>query len=201
MVRAMSRVSSRSRRTSETAIELSLNLDGSGQVKVDTGIGFFDHMLTLFGRHALLDLEVKVDGDLHIDGHHTVEDTGIVLGQCLAEAVGDKAGIVRYGHSYLPMDETLARVALDLSGRGLLVFRGTPEPPPVIAPLFPFTLVEEFLRALAHQGGITLHAELLYGRDAHHMAEALFKGTGRALRAALARDPRETGVPSTKGSL
>jgi imidazoleglycerol-phosphate dehydratase len=188
-----------SRRTAETDISLSVRIDGSGKADVDTGIGFFDHMLTLLARHSLMDLSVKAIGDLHVDFHHTVEDTGIVLGQALREALGDKRGIVRYGSAYLPMDETLARVAVDLSGRSFLEFRA-PASVPAIG-LFPFQLVEEFLRGFAHNVLANVHVEILYGRDAHHMAEAVFKGLARALDAAMRIDPRVTGVPSTKESL
>lgn len=188
-----------SRRTAETDISLSVSIDGSGKADVDTGIGFFDHMLTLLARHSLMDLSVKATGDLHVDFHHTVEDTGIVLGQALREALGDKRGIVRYGSAYLPMDETLARVAVDLSGRSFLAFRAPASVPPI--GLFPFQLVEEFLRGFAHNVLANVHAEILYGRDAHHMAEAVFKGLARALDAAMRIDPRVTGVPSTKESL
>ena len=188
-----------SRRTAETDISLSVSIDGSGKADVDTGIGFFDHMLTLLARHSLMDLSVKATGDLHVDFHHTVEDTGIVLGQALREALGDKRGIVRYGSAYLPMDETLARVAVDLSGRSFLEFRAPASVPSI--GLFPFQLVEEFLRGFAHNILANVHVEILYGRDAHHMAEAVFKGLARALDAAMRIDPRVTGVPSTKESL
>jgi imidazoleglycerol-phosphate dehydratase len=191
-----SRSASRSRATTETRIELSIDLDGSGVAAVDTGIPFFDHMLTLFARHGLFDLKVRAQGDLAVDFHHTVEDTGIVLGDCLREALGSKEGVRRYGCAYLPMDETLVRVVVDLSNRPHLEFRaaaGTPS-----APNFPFTLVEEFCRALASNLRANLHIELLYGRDGHHIAEAVFKGVARALRDACGRDPRVTGIPSTK---
>lgn len=193
------RTASISRRTAETDISLAVSIDGSGKADVDTGIGFFDHMLTLLARHSLMDLSVKAIGDLHVDFHHTVEDTGIVLGQALREALGDKRGIVRYGSAYLPMDETLARVAVDLSGRSFLEFRA-PAMVPSIG-LFPFQLVEEFLRGFAHNILANVHVEILYGRDAHHMAEAVFKGLARALDAAMRIDPRVTGVPSTKERL
>ena len=195
------------RETSETRVSLSLTLDGDGRADARTGLPFFDHMLTLFARHGLFNLSVEAAGDLEVDSHHTVEDTGIVLGQAFARALGDRAGIVRYGSFFLPMDETLARVAVDLSGRPLLVYR-LPEKIEAGAALlqsgrgFPFQLVEEFLRAFATHGGATLHAEILYGRDAHHLAEALFKALARALDAATRVDPRAPGsVPSTKGML
>jgi imidazoleglycerol-phosphate dehydratase len=185
-----------SRRTAETDITLSLTVDGQGRAEVDTGIGFFDHMLTLFAKHSLMDLKVTARGDLHVDYHHTVEDVGIVLGQALRQALGDKKGIVRYGWAYLPMDETLARVAVDLSGRSYLEHR---VPQNVVSiGNFPFQLVEEFLRGFAHNLLANVHVEILYGRDAHHMAEAIFKGLARALDAAMRVDPRVTGVPSTK---
>jgi imidazoleglycerol-phosphate dehydratase len=191
-----SRSATRSRATTETRIELKLDLDGTGRSVVATGIPFFDHMLTLFARHGLFDLEVTAVGDVAVDFHHTVEDTGIVLGDCLREALGSKEGIRRYGCAYLPMDETLARVVVDLSNRPHLEFRAPPGTPS--APNFPFTLVEEFCRALAANLRANLHVELLYGRDGHHIAEAVFKGLARALREACERDPRVQGIPSTK---
>lgn len=187
------------RRTAETDITLSLTIDGQGRADVSTGIGFFDHMLTLFAKHSLIDLKVVAKGDLHVDYHHTVEDIGIVMGQALRQALGDKKGLVRYGWAYLPMDETLARVAVDLSGRSYLEHR-VPERVENIG-AFPFQLVEEFLRGLAHNLLANVHVEILYGRDAHHMAEAIFKGLARALDAAMRIDPRVTGVPSTKEML
>ena len=187
------------RRTAETDITLTLTLDGSGLADIETGIGFFDHMLTLFAKHSLIDLKVRAKGDLHVDYHHTVEDTGIVLGQAVRQALGDKHGIVRYGSILLPMDETLARVVIDLSGRAYLEHR-VPERVDAIG-LFPFQLVEEFMRAFAFNLACNLHTEILYGRDAHHMAEALFKGLARALDQAIRRDPRVVGVPSTKEAL
>lgn len=189
------------RKTSETEIDLSLEIDGTGRSKIDTGVPFFDHMLTLFAKHSRIDLEVKATGDIEVDFHHTVEDTGIVLGQCLREALGDKRGIFRYGSAMLPMDETLARVALDFSGRPFLDYRG-PENTGDIGGKFAFTLVEEFLRAFAFNALINLHVEILYGRDAHHMAEAVFKGLARAADEAMRIDPRIAEViPSTKDVL
>jgi imidazoleglycerol-phosphate dehydratase len=191
------------RKTSETDIRLKLNVDGSGRAKVRTGIPFFDHMLTLLAKHALFDLDLEVKGDLEVDFHHTVEDTGIALGQALAKALGDKKGIRRYGFAYLPMDETLARVALDFSNRPFLVFR-VPKNAPLIrlkAGDFPAQLTEEFLRGLSQQAGLTLHVEILYTSEVHHLIEAVFKGLAKALDAALQRDPRVKGVPSTKGKL
>ena len=190
------RSAARTRATTETRIELKIGLDGTGRSAVDTGIPFFDHMLTLFARHGLFDLEVKAVGDVAVDFHHTVEDTGIVLGDCLREALGAKEGIRRYGCAYLPMDETLARVVVDLSNRPHLEFRAPAATPS--APNFPFSLVEEFCRALAANLRANLHVELLYGRDGHHIAEAVFKGLARALREACERDPRVQGIPSTK---
>lgn len=193
------RRASRNRKTAETSISLELNLDGTGVSSVDTGIPFFDHMLTLFSKHGLFDMNVKVDGDIDVDHHHTIEDTGIVIGDCMREALGTKEGIRRYGCAWLPMDETLARVVVDLSNRPHLEFRapaGTPS-----APNMPFTLVEEFCRAVASNLRANIHVELLYGRDGHHIAEAIFKGMARALREACERDPRVVGIPSTKEAL
>ena len=192
-----------SRNTNETKISVALNLDGKGKSSVKTGIPFFDHMLTLFAKHALFDLDVKVKGDLQVDFHHTVEDTGIVLGQAIARALGDKKGIVRYGNFLLPMDETLARVALDFSGRPLVIFK-VPKNAPLIrlkAGDFPAQLTEEFLRGLAQHAGLTLHVEVLYTSEVHHLIEGVFKGLAKSLDAAFQRDPRVKGVPSTKGNL
>lgn len=190
------RRASRARKTSETDITLSIDLDGSGASQIETGIPFFDHMLTLFSRHGLIDLDLTVDGDVDVDFHHTVEDSGIVLGECIREALGDKAGITRYGHAYVPMDEALSRVVVDLSNRPWLEFRapaGTPS-----AQNFPFSLVEEFCRALAANLRANIHIEVFYGRDGHHIAESIFKALARALRVAVTPDPRVTGIPSTK---
>lgn len=195
----MSRSATVERTTGETRIAITLDADGTGKSSCDTGIAFFDHMLTLFSRHSLVDLDVKAEGDLDVDMHHTVEDTGIVLGMAFAKALGDKRGIRRYGWCLLPMDETLVRVALDFSGRPYLEYRR----PPLVESIgrFPFQLMEEFLRAFSVHAGVNLHAEILYGRDAHHMAEALFKGLAKAVDQACTLDPRVTGVPSTKGTL
>jgi imidazoleglycerol-phosphate dehydratase len=193
------RSAKRSRKTTETQIDLSFLIDGSGESTIDTGVPFFDHMLTLFSKHGLFDLNIRTVGDIEVDIHHTVEDTGIVLGDCLREALGGKEGIRRYGCAYLPMDETLARVVVDLSNRPHLEFRapaGTPS-----APNMPFTLVEEFCRAMASNLRANIHVELLYGRDGHHIAEAIFKGLARALRDACEIDPRVKGIPSTKAAL
>ena len=176
------------RKTSETQIAVTLGLDGQGRAKIKTGIPFFDHMLNLFARHGLFDLEVKAKGDLEVDLHHTVEDVGIVLGQALTQALGKKEGIRRYGTAHVPMDETLARVAIDLSGRPYLELRGLSQRGKVGN--FPAQLVEEFLRALSVQGGMNLHAEVLYGRDVHHQIEAIFKALAKALQEAVTRDPR-----------
>jgi imidazoleglycerol-phosphate dehydratase len=187
------------RKTAETDIAITLDVDGTGETEIDTGIPFFDHMLTLFGKHSLSDLKVKAVGDIDVDYHHTVEDVGIVLGQCFREALGDKRGIVRYGSAMLPMDETLARVVIDFSGRPFLEHR-VPQKVEAIRD-FPFQLVEEFMRGFTNNAAVNLHTEILYGRDAHHMAEALFKGLARASDAATRIDPRVTGIPSTKNLL
>lgn len=189
-----------SRNTNETRIEVSLALDGQGKAEIRTGIGFLDHMLELFARHALIDLTVAVEGDLHVDGHHTTEDAGIAIGEALRKALGDKGGIARYASLHLPMDETLTRVALDVSGRPFLVFRT--EFPTERVGAFDTELVREFFQALAMNAGLTLHVETLYGANSHHIAESCFKGVARALRVAVARDPREGDrIPSTKGAL
>lgn len=195
----MNRESEIHRQTKETDIHLRLNIDGSGISRVETGIGFLDHMLELFAKHGLFDLEVRAKGDLQVDAHHTVEDIGLTLGQALREALGDKAGLCRYGWCLLPMDDALARIALDCSGRPFLSY----DAPEDAAPIgnIPFQLLEEFLRAFSTQGGLNLHVALLDGRDSHHMAEAVFKGLARALDQATRIDPRVQGVPSTKGAL
>ena len=195
----MARTAQIQRETAETSISLELSIDGTGASSVATGIPFFDHMLTLFARHSLCDVAVKAAGDLEVDFHHTVEDTGIVLGQAFAKALGDKRGIRRYGWAYVPMDETLARVVVDFSGRPFLEFQA-PRDLPAAGP-FPFQLVEEFLRGFAVHGGLNLHAAVLYGRDTHHMAEAVFKGLAKAVDQACQHDPRVAGIPSTKGVL
>jgi imidazoleglycerol-phosphate dehydratase len=196
----MSRTSTIHRQTAETDIRMQLNIDGTGQCRAATGIGFLDHMLTLFAKHGLFDLDVTVQGDLDVDFHHTVEDTGIVLGQCFKEALGDKKGIRRYGWCLLPMDETLAQISLDLSGRPLLVYTA-PERVDTIGTAFHFQLVEEFMRGFATAAGLNLHMDILRGRDAHHMAEAFFKGLSKAMDQATQTDSRVTGVPSTKNLL
>jgi imidazoleglycerol-phosphate dehydratase len=194
------RAASISRRTSETDVSVSVALDGTGRAQISTGVGFFDHMLELLARHALFDIEAKAAGDLHVDQHHTVEDTGIALGQAFLRALGDKRGVNRYADVHLPMDETLTRVALDISGRPFLVFR-TRFPTEKIG-AFDTELVREWFQAFAMNAGITLHLETLYGENSHHIAESCFKGLARALRHAVAVDPREGDrVPSTKGTL
>ena len=194
-----SRCANQSRKTAETNVSLSLDLDGSGRSEIDTGVPFFDHMLTLFSRHSLIDLNLNVSGDVEVDYHHTVEDSGIVIGECLREALGDKTGITRYGHAYVPMDETLSRVVVDLSNRPWLEFRAPEDTPD--AQNFPFSLVEEFFRALASNLRANIHVEVFYGRDGHHIAESSFKSLARALRVAVNRDPRVKGIPSTKETL
>jgi imidazoleglycerol-phosphate dehydratase len=188
------------RKTNETDVRLSINLDGTGAAAVRTGVGFLDHMLDLLARHALIDLTVEATGDLHVDAHHTAEDVGIALGQAIDRAVGDKRGLNRYGWAIVPMDESLAQVAIDLSGRPAFVyavpFRGE------LIGTFPVELVEEFWKSVAVNGRMNLHLSVPYGTNNHHMAEAAFKATARALRMAVALDPRNPGgVPSTKGSL
>ena len=188
------------RTTKETAIRVRVDLDGTGVAKVATGVGFFDHMLEQLGRHSLIDLTVDAEGDLHVDAHHTVEDVGIALGQALAQALGDKRGVRRYGWAAVPMEEALVLVALDLSGRPLLAF-DAPVPAEQIGNYDP-DLTEEFFTALTRSGGITLHVRLLSGRNSHHIVEGVFKGVAKALRIAVEVDPRAAGeVPSTKGVL
>jgi len=195
----MTRSATIERNTAETRITIELTVDGAGESNIATKIPFFDHMLTLFARHSLVNLTVVADGDIEVDYHHTVEDVGISLGRAFAKALGEKRGIRRYGFAYLPMDETLARVVVDFSGRPFLEYRA-PKQVDAIGK-FPFQLVEEFLRGFAVHAGINLHAEILYGRDAHHMAEALFKALAKAIDQACQIDPRVTGIPSTKGIL
>jgi imidazoleglycerol-phosphate dehydratase len=187
------------RTTRETEIRLTLDLDGNGCAQVATGVGFFDHMLELFAKHALFDLTVEAQGDRDVDDHHTVEDVGIVLGQALDRAVGDKAGIRRYGHCVLPMDEALVTCAVDLSGRAYLGWSVTLSSP--LIGTFASELLEEFWRAVAFQGRMNLHVLQHSGTNTHHVSEAIFKGVARSLRAACERDPRVEGIPSTKGSL
>ena len=194
------RKASISRKTVETTIEVSIDLDGTGIYDNQTGVGFFDHMLDQLSRHALIDMKIRAKGDLHIDDHHTVEDTGIALGQALAKALGDKKGIRRYGSCLLPMDEALVRAALDLSGRPFLVWNL--DLPSSKIGTFDTELVREFFTAFAMQGGITLNIEKLSGLNSHHIVEATFKAVARALREAVETDPRKAdAIPSTKGSL
>ena len=193
------RQASRTRRTEETSIELSFALDGTGQTNIQTGVGFMDHMLTLFAKHGNFDLDVDCDGDLEVDQHHTVEDIGIALGQTFYESIGDKVGITRYGTFHMPMDETLAVVSLDISGRPFLVYNvdGLKDKVGV----FDTELVEEFFIAFTSHARITLHINVMYGKNTHHMIEAVFKAFGRALNEASTIDPNVKGVPSTKGLL
>lgn len=195
----MSRTASLERITGETAVKVTWELDGSGQSQITTGIGFFDHMLTLLCKHGLFDLMVTAKGDTYVDGHHTVEDTGIVLGQALAKALGDKTGIKRYGTAFVPMDEALAMVSLDISSRPYLVFDAVLTNEQVGQ--FDSELTEEFLRALSVHAGLTLHVRLLSGKNTHHCIEAIFKALGRALDEATRQDDRIKGVMSTKGML
>lgn len=195
----MDRTATIARKTGETDVLVTLGLDGSGQGQRSTGVGFFDHMLDLLARHGGLDLEVQVTGDLQTGAHHTVEDTAIALGQALDAALGDRARIVRYGSALIPMDEARASCAIDISGRPFTLF--TAQLPPGSTGGFEHELTEEFLRALANAAKITLHVQIQAGSNAHHMIEAAFKALARALRAAVAIDPSETGVPSTKGTL
>ena len=195
----MARTARIQRRTAETEIELELNLDGAGQAQVKTGVGFLDHMLELLAKHGALDLAVAARGDLHVDQHHTVEDTGIAFGQALKQALGDKAGIRRYGHFTLPMEETLVTTALDLSGRYFFVFNVLFSSTKIGD--FDSELVEDFWQAVAANALCNLHVILHHGRNNHHIAEAVFKATARALRMAVEPDPRMPGVPSTKGTL
>ncbi|MGC6498920.1 MAG: imidazoleglycerol-phosphate dehydratase HisB [Henriciella sp.] len=188
------------RQTKETDIEVSVNLDGTGKTDIETGIGFFDHMLEALGRHSFIDLKVRTRGDLHIDGHHTVEDTGIVIGRAIKEALGDFAGVVRYGHAYVPMDETLSRAALDLCNRPYTIWNVAFSRDKIGD--MDTELFREFFFALAGNGGMCLHIETLYGENCHHIAESCFKATARALRMAVARDERLAGAAaSTKGAL
>ena len=191
------RTSSIDRKTNETDIQLELNLDGTGKSTIDTGVGFLDHMLELFSRHGIFDLNVKAKGDLHVDQHHTVEDTGICLGLAFREALGDKAGIRRYGHFTLPMEETLVTTAVDLSGRYYLVFNA--EFPTQKIGDFDTELVEDFWQAFAANALCNLHVVLHHSRNSHHISEAIFKSLARSLRVAVETDPRMSGVPSTKG--
>jgi imidazoleglycerol-phosphate dehydratase len=195
----MNRSAEIERKTKETQIRVKLNLDGSGQYDVSSGMGFFDHMLTLMSVHGLVDLTVQAEGDLQVDWHHTVEDVGLVLGEALSRSLGDRKGICRYGYAVIPMDDALAQVAVDLSNRPYLKLRlpaSLPRQNDLDA-----SLAQEFFRALAFKGGMNLHIHVPYGDNWHHIIEAVFKGTGRALRQAVGLDQRATGIPSSKGSL
>ena len=187
------------RNTKETQIELELNLDGSGEGTIDTGIGFFDHMLELLKKHALIDLSVKASGDTHVDYHHTVEDVGLVLGKALDQALGDRKGIVRYGFASIPMDEALCETSLDLGGRPFLVMQCAMKH--MMVRDFEVKLVEEFFRAVSVEARANIHLRQIYGDEAHHVCEGLFKSFARALRAAVKTDPAEKGVPSSKGAI
>jgi imidazoleglycerol-phosphate dehydratase len=198
-VAVMPRTARIQRETGETRIDLSLDLDGTGRAQLQTGVGFFDHMLTLLARHSLIDLTVEAHGDLHVDAHHTVEDVGICYGKALAQALGNKAGIRRYGSATLPMDETLVTAAVDLSGRPFCVWHA--DVPLELLGTFNAPLAEEFWRAVSSSGAFNLHVVCHYGRNTHHVVEAIFKATARALRQAVEPDPRGAGVPSTKGVL
>lgn len=193
------RVAKIERNTAETQVSVSLDLDGEGKCVIDTGIGFLDHMLTLLAKHGFMDLTVKAKGDLDVDSHHTVEDIGIVLGLAMKEALGDKAGIHRYGNCFIPMDETLAQVCLDFSGRSFLVFDAAV--PKVQLGNYEAEMTEEFFRAVAMNCGLTLHIRVLYGSNVHHIIEAIFKAFARAVAEATASDPRVKGVMSSKGVL
>jgi imidazoleglycerol-phosphate dehydratase len=199
MESSSARTAQLSRQTQETRISLSLNLDGQGQAIIETGVGFFDHMLNLLARHSLVDLSLNAEGDLQVDAHHTVEDVGLVLGAALEQALGDKAGIVRYGWAMVPMDESLAQVALDLSGRPALVFNAQFKGNHLGG--FSLELVREFFKALSNSAKMNLHINVPYGENNHHIAEAIFKAVAKALRQAVSLDPRSSAIPSTKGTL
>jgi imidazoleglycerol-phosphate dehydratase len=197
----MSRIGRIDRRTSETKVLVEIDLDGGGHADVSTGVGFFDHMLASFGKHGLFDLQVQVEGDLHIDAHHTIEDTAIALGQAVAQAAGDKAGTRRFGDAFVPMDEALVHAVVDLSGRPYLVHHEPDGAPPMIGPLYPTTLTRHVFESLAYHAAIALHVTVHGGRDWHHITEAEYKAVARALRGAVEIDPRVQGIPSTKGVL
>ncbi|HWD06427.1 MAG TPA: imidazoleglycerol-phosphate dehydratase HisB [Amycolatopsis sp.] len=199
----MTRIGKVERTTKESSISVQLDLDGTGQVEITTGVPFYDHMLTAFGVHGSLDLKVEATGDIHIDAHHTVEDTAIVLGQALRQALGDKSGIRRFGDAWIPMDETLAHAAIDVSGRPYCVHIGEPEQfnTFTIGNNYPFVLTRHVFDSLSFHAQIALHVRVIHGRDPHHIAEAEYKAVARALRAATEPDPRAGGIPSTKGVL
>ena len=191
------------RKTSESHVVVELDLDGTGRTEISTGVGFYDHMLTALGRHSLIDLTVRSDGDLHIDAHHTVEDTAICIGEAIREALGDKSGIRRYGDALVPLDEAIAQCVVDVSGRPYFVHTGEPERQitAIIGGSYIGSLTSHVFESIAHHAGITMHMSLLAGRDPHHIAECQFKALARAMRTAVEPDPRETGIPSTKGAL
>ena len=195
----MNRTAEITRNTSETQVRVAINLDGTGAQKLNTGVPFLDHMLDQIARHGLIDLDIEATGDTHIDNHHTVEDVGITIGQAVAQAIGDKKGIRRYGHAVVPMDEALGECAIDVSGRPFCRFES--ELPAVSIAGFDSELAEEFFRAVSSNAKLTVHVSTRYGNNAHHLIEAMFKAFARALRAAVEIDPREDGVPSTKGTL
>ncbi|KAM9863974.1 imidazoleglycerol-phosphate dehydratase HisB [Leucobacter sp. BZR 635] len=199
----VARIATLERATSESSIRLSLNLDGTGEADIDTGVPFFDHMLTAFARHSLTDLTIRAEGDVHIDVHHTVEDTGILLGQAILEALGDKRGISRYGDAFVPLDEALAQAVIDISGRPYLVHSGEPAGFEfhLIGGHYTGSMVRHFFEALTLNARLSVHLKLIEGRDPHHIAEAEFKAFARAFRTAKAKDPLVTGIPSTKGAL
>lgn len=202
----MARTATHSRSTSESRITVTLDLDGTGQSTISTGVGFYDHMLTALSKHSLIDLEVQAEGDLHIDGHHTIEDVAIVIGQALKEALGDKAGIRRYGHAVVPLDEAVAEVVVDVAGRPYVTCQGEPEGQPyalIGGSGVPYagSMTYHVFEALALNAGLCLHLTLRSGRDPHHIVEAEFKALARALREAVEIDPRQQGIPSTKGAL
>jgi imidazoleglycerol-phosphate dehydratase len=197
----MTRTGSIERQTNETKVLVEIDLDGTGSTVISTGVGFFDHMLASFGKHGLFDLTVQVEGDLHIDAHHTIEDTAIALGQAFAQAAGDKIGVRRFGDALIPMDECLVQAAVDLSGRPYLVHHEPDGAPPTIGPDYATTLTRHVFEAFTFHAAIALHVTVHGGRDWHHITEAQYKAVARALRAALEFDPRVQGVPSTKGVL
>jgi imidazoleglycerol-phosphate dehydratase len=197
----MTRRGSIQRQTNETKVLVEIDLDGSGRTEISTGVGFFDHMLASFGKHGLFDLTVQVDGDLHIDAHHTVEDTAIAVGQAFARAAGDKAGVRRFGDALIPMDECLVQAAVDLSGRPYLVHREPDGAPPTIGPDYASTLTRHVFESFAYHAAVAVHVIVHSGRDWHHITEAQYKALARALRTAVEIDPRVQGVPSTKGVL
>jgi imidazoleglycerol-phosphate dehydratase len=197
----MTRTGSTQRQTNETKVRVEIELDGTGRTDVSTGVGFYDHMLSSFGKHGLFDLTVEVQGDLHIDAHHTVEDTAIALGQAFAQAAGDKSGVRRFGDALIPMDECLVQAAVDLSGRPYLVHREPEGAPATIGPEYASTLTRHVFESFTYHAAIAAHVSVLSGRDWHHITEAQYKALARALRAAVELDPRVSGVPSTKGVL